>query len=63
MLVPSLCLVGNLVPLGAEEAIVDALHGPEDLGVVVTVKRRVAAKKDEHDHPDGPEITRFVVLL
>lgn len=59
----SLCLVGNLVPLGAEEAVVDALHGSEDLGVVVTVKRRVAAKQDEHDHPNGPEVTRLVVLL
>lgn len=62
-MVCSLGLVGNPVPLWAEEAVVDPLHGFEDLGVVVTVERRVAAKKDKHDHPNGPQITRLVVLL
>lgn len=61
--VPSLGVVGNLVPLWAEEAVVDALHGSEDLGVAVAVERRVAAKKDEHDDPNRPQITRLVVLL
>lgn len=62
-IVSSLGLVGNVIPFGAEEAVVDALHGSEDLGVIVSVERRVAAKEDEHDHPDGPQVTRLVVLL
>lgn len=59
----SLGFVGNLVPLWAEEAVVNALHGFEDLGVVVTVERRVTTKKDEHDHPNGPQVTCLVILL
>ena len=61
--VSSLCLVGNFVPLRAEEAVVDALNGSKDFGVISTVERRIAAKKDEHDHPYRPEVTSLVVLL
>jgi len=59
----SLGLVGNVVPLRAEESVVDPLHGLEDFGVVVAKKRRVAAQKDEHDDSNGPQVARLVVLL
>lgn len=59
----SLGLLGNYVPLWAEKAKIDALDGAEDLGVVGPVEGRVAAQKDVHDDPDGPQVARLVVLL
>lgn len=59
----SLGLVGHTIPFGAEEAVVDALHGFEDLGVVGAVEGRVSAQEDEHDHPDGPQVAGLVVPL
>lgn len=59
----SLGLVGDRIPLRAEEAEISALNRLEYLRVVVAEEGGVPAKKNVHDDPDGPQVAGLVVLF